>query len=134
MRTPAHTRMAGKQSLLLRMRERCSVLQSPFLAIPVNLFLKCFVMVQEVARLIGASAKEIIFTSGATESNNTAIKGVASFYSKKKRHIITTQTEHKCVLDSCRALQEKGFDVTSVFFLPIQKKKYLHTNKKPQTG
>ncbi len=52
--------------------------------------------------MIGADPKEIIFTSGATESNNMAIKGVAGFYKDKKRHIITTQTEHKCVLDSCR--------------------------------
>jgi cysteine desulfurase len=56
----------------------------------------------QVADLIGADAKEIVFTSGATESNNMAIKGVAGFYKEKKRHIITTQTEHKCVLDSCR--------------------------------
>jgi cysteine desulfurase len=55
-----------------------------------------------VAALIGADAKEIIFTSGATESNNLALKGMAGFYRDKKRHIITTQTEHKCVLDSCR--------------------------------
>jgi len=51
---------------------------------------------------VGADPKEIIFTSGATESNNLAIKGVAQFYQEKKKHIITTQTEHKCVLDSCR--------------------------------
>ena len=56
----------------------------------------------QVAALIGADPKEIIFTSGATESNNLAVKGVAGFYKEKKRHIITTQTEHKCVLDSCR--------------------------------
>lgn len=72
---------------------------------------------ENIASLIGANAKEIIFTSGATESNNMAIKGVANFYQKKKRHIITTQTEHKCVLDSCRYLQEKGFDVT---YLPVK--------------
>jgi cysteine desulfurase len=52
--------------------------------------------------LIGADAKEIIFTSGATESNNLSLKGVAGFYKDKKKHIITTQTEHKCVLDSAR--------------------------------
>lgn len=56
----------------------------------------------QVANLIGADPKEIIFTSGATESNNLALKGVANFYKDKKRHIITTQTEHKCVLDSAR--------------------------------
>lgn len=56
----------------------------------------------QVASLIGADAKEIIFTSGATESNNLSLKGVAGFYKDKKKHIITTQTEHKCVLDSAR--------------------------------
>merc|ERR1719502_1348740 len=70
----------------------------------------------QVAALIGADSKEIIFTSGATESNNMAIKGVAKFYSAKKNHIITTVTEHKCVLDSCRALQQQGFEVT---YLPV---------------
>lgn len=72
---------------------------------------------KQVANLIGADSKEIIFTSGATESNNIAVKGVARFYSSKKKHIITTQTEHKCVLDSCRALEAEGFDVT---YLPVQ--------------
>ncbi|KAJ2524680.1 cysteine desulfurase, partial [Coemansia sp. RSA 1937] len=67
---------------------------------------------EQVANLIGAHPKEIIFTSGATESNNTSIKGVARFYKGKKNHIITSQTEHKCVLDSCRVLQEEGFEVT----------------------
>eukprot|EP00898_Chlorokybus_atmophyticus_P002056 jgi/Chlat1/2851/Chrsp194S00793 len=67
---------------------------------------------QQVAKLINADPKEIIFTSGATESNNMAIKGVAHFYQDKKKHIITTQTDHKCVLDSCRQLQQEGFDVT----------------------
>lgn len=64
--------------------------------------------------MIGASSKEIVFTSGATESNNLALKGVAQFYNKNagKKHIITTQIEHKCVLDSCRHLEEEGFDVT----------------------
>lgn len=70
----------------------------------------------EVAELIGADPKEIIFTSGATESNNISIKGVGRFYSSKKKHIITTQTEHKCVLDSCRALEGEGFKVT---YLPV---------------
>ncbi|ORZ39318.1 pyridoxal phosphate-dependent transferase [Catenaria anguillulae PL171] len=74
---------------------------------------------EQVATLIGADPKEIIFTSGATESNNLAIKGVARFYrrARGKNHIITTQTEHKCVLDSCRVLQEDGFEVT---YLPVQ--------------
>ncbi|XP_057660370.1 cysteine desulfurase, mitochondrial [Diorhabda carinulata] len=70
-----------------------------------------------VANIIGADPKEIIFTSGATESNNIAIKGVARFYKEKKKHIITTQTEHKCVLDSCRALEGEGFKVT---YLPVK--------------
>lgn len=72
---------------------------------------------EQVAGLIGADTKEIIFTSGATESNNLAIKGVAEFYSGKKRHIITLNTEHKCVLDACRHLEEKGFTVT---YLPVK--------------
>jgi len=71
----------------------------------------------QVASLIGASPKEIIFTSGATESNNIAVKGVGRFYKARKNHVITTQTEHKCVLDSCRALEQEGFDVT---YLPVQ--------------
>ncbi|XP_038136785.1 cysteine desulfurase, mitochondrial [Cyprinodon tularosa] len=73
---------------------------------------------KQVADLIGADPREIIFTSGATESNNMAIKGVARFYQAKKRHVITTQTEHKCVLDSCRILEAEGF---SVSYLPVQK-------------
>ena len=70
----------------------------------------------KVASLINADPKEIIFTSGATESNNISLKGVARFYGKHKRHLITTQTEHKCVLDSCRVLEEEGFEVT---YLPV---------------
>lgn len=58
-----------------------------------------------------------MFTSGATESNNTVLKGIAKFYGDKKRHIITTVTEHKCVLDTCRMLELEGFDVT---YLPVQ--------------
>lgn len=104
---------------------------------------------EQIATLIGADPKEIIFTSGATESNNIAVKGVARlvicceilkllmlkrnftkqmlnpscfhffhrFYGEKKKHVITTQTEHKCVLDSCRALEAEGFRVT---YLPVQ--------------
>ena len=73
---------------------------------------------EQVASLIGATEKEIIFTSGATESNNIAIKGIAHFYKDKKNHIITVTTEHKCVLDSCRHLEQEGFTVT---YLPVQK-------------
>lgn len=72
---------------------------------------------EQVANIIGAEPKEIIFTSGATESNNVAVKGVARFYGSKKKHVITTQTEHKCVLDSCRALENEGFRVT---YLPVK--------------
>ncbi|XP_014290336.1 cysteine desulfurase, mitochondrial [Halyomorpha halys] len=72
---------------------------------------------KHIADIIGADPKEIIFTSGATESNNIAIKGVARFYSSSKHHVITTQTEHKCVLDSCRALEGEGFKVT---YLPVK--------------
>ncbi|WPH02423.1 Cysteine desulfurase [Acrodontium crateriforme] len=74
---------------------------------------------KHIADLIGADPKEIIFTSGATESNNMSIKGVARFFKRsgKKNHIITCQTEHKCVLDSCRHLQDEGFQIT---YLPVQ--------------
>jgi len=74
----------------------------------------------QVASLLNADPKEIVFTSGATESNNIALKGVAHFYKmKKKDHIITTQTDHKCVLDSCRYLENQGFRVT---YLPVNSK------------
>ena len=80
---------------------------------------------EQVASLIGASAKEIIFTSGATESNNMAIKGVARFNKDRKNHIITLVTEHKCVLDSCRHLEREGFEVT---YLPVQKNGLVDLN------
>ena len=69
-------------------------------------------------RPAGADPREIVFTSGATESNNLAIKGVARFYAAAgKKHVVTTQTEHKCVLDACRTLEAGGgFDVT---YLPV---------------
>lgn len=73
---------------------------------------------EQVASIIGADEKEIIFTSGATESNNLAIKGVARFLRGKKNHVITPVTEHKCVLDSCRHLELEGFSVT---YLPVQR-------------
>jgi cysteine desulfurase len=70
----------------------------------------------KIARVINADPKEIIFTSGATESNNLALKGLAEFYGDKKKHIITLATEHKCILDTCRHLQQSGFEVT---YLPV---------------
>ena len=66
----------------------------------------------DVAALINADAKEIVWTSGATESDNLAIKGAAHFYSKRGKHIITSKTEHKAVLDTCRQLEREGFEVT----------------------
>ncbi len=66
----------------------------------------------QVADLLNADPREIVFTSGATESNNLAIKGAANFYDKKGKHIITCKTEHKAVLDTCRELERQGFEVT----------------------
>ncbi len=73
---------------------------------------------KQIADLIGAKSKEIIFTSGATESDNEAIKGVAEFYHEKGDHIITCVTEHKAILDSCRAVERQGKHVT---YLPVDK-------------
>ena len=67
---------------------------------------------KDVADLINANPKEIVFTSGATESDNLAIKGIAHFYHKKGKHIVTCKTEHKAVLDSCRQLEREGYEVT----------------------
>src|SRR5262249_60250828 len=86
----------------------------------------------QIARLIGArverkgedeNASEIIFTSGATESNNLAIKGVAAMYRKKGNHIITQLTEHKAVIDPCKRLERDGYQVT---FLPGDKYRQVH--------
>ena len=90
----------------------------------------------QIASLIGAHPKEIIFTSGATEANNVAIKGVMHFYKEKKKHVITTQTEHKCVLDSCRHLQQEGFSIT---YLPVKKDGVIDMDQfkaafRPDTG
>ena len=73
---------------------------------------------ERIAKLIGATSKEVIFTSGATESDNLAIKGVAEMYKEKGNHIITQAIEHKAVLDTCKRLEKYGFRVT---YLPVQK-------------
>src|SRR5437660_12870234 len=73
---------------------------------------------ERVAKLVGATTKEIIFTSGATESDNLAIKGVAEMYREKGNHIITAVTEHKAVLDTCKRLEKYGYEIT---YLPVQK-------------
>ncbi|MBL8240551.1 MAG: IscS subfamily cysteine desulfurase [Bryobacterales bacterium] len=72
---------------------------------------------KQIAALIGANSKEIVFTSGATESNNLAIKGVAEMYAEKGNHIITAATEHKAVLDTCKHLEKKGCRIT---YLPLK--------------
>ncbi|MBA3812952.1 MAG: IscS subfamily cysteine desulfurase [Alphaproteobacteria bacterium] len=80
----------------------------------------------QIAKIINADPREVIFTSGATESNNLALKGVAHFYKAKKDHIITCVTEHKCVLDSCRHLEQDGFKVT---YLPVEKNGIIDLNR-----
>jgi cysteine desulfurase len=81
---------------------------------------------ERVAGLIGASAKEVIFTSGATESNNLALKGVAAMYRKKGDHVVTQATEHKAVLDTCKRLERDGFRVT---YLPVDKYGQVHADQ-----
>src|SRR5262245_3546445 len=71
----------------------------------------------QIGRLINAKPKEIIFTSGATESDNLAIKGVVEFYREKGNHVVTAVTEHKAVLDTCKALERKG--LATVTYLPV---------------
>jgi len=72
----------------------------------------------QIAKLLGATEKELIFTSGATESNNLALVGVAEMYKEKGNHIITTPIEHKAILDTCHYLETKGFEIT---YLPVDK-------------
>ena len=67
---------------------------------------------EQIAQLIGADPREIIFTSGATEGDNLALKGVAEMYRKKGKHIITLETEHKAVIDACKKLEKEGCEVT----------------------
>ena len=73
---------------------------------------------KQVADLIGADTREIVWTSGATESNNLALKGIAHFYEKRGKHIITLRTEHKAILDTCRQLEREGFEVTYLDPMP----------------
>jgi cysteine desulfurase len=79
-----------------------------------------------ISALINADPKEIVFTSGATEANNLALKGVAEMYQKEGRHIITAVTEHKAVLDTCKHLQRMGFDVT---YLPVDRLGQVHAEQ-----
>src|SRR5262245_19535091 len=74
---------------------------------------------EEIARLINAKAKDIVLTSGATESDNLAIKGVVEFYRDKGNHVVTAVTEHKAVLDTCRSLERKG--LATVTYLPVDR-------------
>ena len=80
----------------------------------------------QVADLIGADPREIVWTSGATESNNLAIKGAAQFYKTKGKHLITVKTEHKAVLDTMRELERQGFEVT---YMDVQEDGLLDLNK-----
>lgn len=80
----------------------------------------------QIAELVNADPREIVFTSGATESNNLAIKGAAQFYHKKGKHLITVKTEHKAVLDAMRALEREGFEVT---YLDVEANGLVDLNK-----
>src|SRR5205814_10612811 len=77
---------------------------------------------ERIAKLIDATTKEVVFTSGATESDNLAIKRVAEMYREKGNHIITAGTEHKAVLDTCKRLEKYGYRVT---YLPVQKDGFI---------
>ena len=79
----------------------------------------------QIAQLIKADPREIVYTSGATESNNLAIKGIMDFYGDTKKHIITCVTEHKCVLETCRILEQKGYKIT---YLPVQSNGLIDLN------
>ncbi len=83
----------------------------------------------QAAALLGADPREIVFTSGATESNNLAIKGACRLYRQQGDHVITVQTEHRAVLDPCRRLQSEGFRVT---FLPVDRFGRVAPNRSPR--
>jgi cysteine desulfurase len=87
---------------------------------------ECEIAREHIAKLIGADSKDIVFTSGATESNNLALEGLARFYGDSKKHIITVCTEHKCVINSARYLESIGFKVT---FLPVDKYGIIDLNQ-----
>lgn len=80
----------------------------------------------QVAAILNADPREVIFTSGATESNNLALKGVVYFYKTQKNHVVTCMTEHKCVLDSCRHLEQMGFKIT---YLPVEQNGIIDLNR-----
>ncbi|MFM8272374.1 MAG: cysteine desulfurase family protein, partial [Gemmata sp.] len=80
----------------------------------------------QIGAIIGATAKEIIFTSGATESTNLALKGVAAMYKKRGNHIVTQATEHKATLDTCKRLERDGLQVT---YLPVDKYGQVHAEQ-----
>jgi len=85
---------------------------------------------EQIADLIGASAKEIVFTSGATESNNLALQGISEMYQEKGNHIITCATEHKAILDTAHSLESKGFEVT---FLPVDREGMIDLSQLEKT-